>query len=324
MHKTRRWLCLVMGFATLAPAAPVLAQSGRDAQLTLVVSYPPGGLTDYFARLMAPKLSESLGMPVVIDNRPGANGAIGTAAVARAKPDGHTITLVPASTLTTNQWLMNDLGYDPIKDLTPLGITLIVPNALAIHPSVPAQNFQELLDLMRSKPGSLNYASVGIGSSGHLNGEMLKRMVKVDIVHVAYKGAGPALQDLVAGQVQMMFDNLPTLLPMIQAGKIRAMAVTSARPSPALPDVPPIAKYLPGYDSTPWFGFVGPPGMSKEMVDTLNASLVKAANAPDIVAALKERGGEIVSGTPDEMAKTIRTESAEMGQLIKDAHISLQ
>ncbi len=323
MHKIRTLFGSLLAFAVLACAAPVWAQTGRDAQMMLVVSYPPGGLSDYFARLMQPKLAEALGMPVVIDNKPGANGAIGTAAVARAKPDGSTISLLPASVLTTNPWLMKDLGYDPQKDVTPLGVSLVVPNVLVVNPSVPAKNLPELLALMKAQPGKVNYASVGAGSSTHLNGEMLRRLGGVDIVHVAYKGAGPALQDVVAGNVQMMFDNLPAVLPLVQSGKLRAIAVTSTKPSPALPDVPPVAQFLPGFEATPWFGFIAPANTPPDVVAKLNAAIVKAARSPDIVEALKVRGGETVAGTPEEMAKLVKAESDQMRQLIKDAGITL-
>ena len=323
MLKTKRLLASLMTLVLAAVAGPAFAQSGRDAQINLVVSYAPGGLSDYFARLMAPKLSESLGMPVIVDNKPGANGAIGTAAVARAKPDGTTISLLPASVLTTNPWLMKDLGYDPQKDVTPLGISLIVPNVLVVNPSVPAKTLPELLALMKAQPGKINYASVGAGSSTHLNGEMLRRLAGVDIVHVAYKGAGPALQDVVAGNVQMMFDNLPAVLPLIQSGKLRAIAVTSAKASPALPGVPPVGQFLPGFEATPWFGFIGPMNMPADLVAKFNAAIVKAARSPDIVEALKVRGGETIAGTPEEMAKLVRSESDQMRQLIKDADITL-
>lgn len=323
MLETKRLLASLLALVLVTMAGSAFAQAGRDAQINLVVSYPPGGLSDYFARLMAPKLSESLGMPVIVDNKPGANGAIGTSAVARAKPDGTTISLLPASVLTTNPWLMKDLGYDPRKDVTPLGISLIVPNVLVVNPSVPAKTVPELLALMKAQPGKINYASVGAGSSTHLNGEMLRRLAGVDIVHVAYKGAGPALQDVVAGNVQMMFDNLPAVLPLVQSGKLRAIAVTSAKASPALPGVPPMSQFLPGFEATPWFGFIGPMNMPADLVAKFNAAIVKAARSPDIVEALKVRGGETIAGTPEEMAKLIRSEGDQMRQLVKDAGITL-
>ncbi len=243
--------------------------------------------------------------------------------IVNGKPDGTTISLLPASVLTTNPWLMKDLGYDPQKDVTPLGISLIVPNVLVVNPSVPAKTLPELLALMKAQPGKINYASVGAGSSTHLNGEMLRRLAGVDIVHVAYKGAGPALQDVVAGNVQMMFDNLPAVLPLIQSGKLRAIAVTSAKASPALPGVPPVGQFLPGFEATPWFGFIGPMNMPADLVAKFNAAIVKAARSPDIVEALKVRGGETIAGTPEEMAKLVRSESDQMRQLIKDADITL-
>lgn len=323
MLKTKDVLASLLTLALIAASVPAVAQAGRESQMNLVVSYPPGGLSDYFARLMAPKLSETLGVSVIVDNKPGANGSIGTAAVARARPDGTTISLLPASVLTTNPWLMKDLGYDPTKDVTPLGISLIVPNVLVVHPSVPARTLPELLALMKAQPGKINYASVGAGSSTHLNGEMLKRMAGVDIVHVAYKGAGPALQDLVAGNVQMMFDNLPAVLPLVQSGKLRAIAVTSAKAALALPDVPPVGQFLPGFEATPWFGFIGPANMPADLVARLNAAIVKAARSPDITETMKGRGGETVAGTPEEMARTIKTEGEQMRRLIADAGITL-
>ena len=325
MLKTKRWLASLLTLALAAVALPLAAQPfPGTAPLTIVVPYPPGGLSDYFARLVGAKMAESLGVTVLVDNRPGANGSIGTAAVARAKPDGHTIAFVPASTLTTNQWLMKDMGFDPGKDLTPLTLALVVPNVLVVGPSFPAKDFAELLDMARAKPGSVNYGSVGVGSSPHLQGEMLKRMAKIDIVHVAYKGAGPALQDLAAGQVQMMFDNLPSVLPLIQSGKLRALAVTSVKPAPILHDVPPIGKFLPGFEATPWFGFVGPGNLPKDITAKLVEHLTRAVKSPDIVKALEARGGEIVTDTPEAFGKLIKSEGEQMRDLIKEANISLQ
>lgn len=325
MRRIRNLLASLLTLVLLGLAGSAAAQQfPGNGPLTIVVSYPPGGLSDYFARLVGAKLAESLGITVLVENKPGANGSIGTAFVARAKPDGHTISFLPASTVTTNQWLMKDMGFDPLKDLTPLTLALVVPNVLVVPPGSPAKNFSELLEMAKAKPGTINFGSVGVGSSPHLQGEMLKRLAKIDIVHVAYKGAGPALQDLMAGQVQMMFDNLPSVLPMIQSGKLRALAVTSATPAPLLPDVPPIAKFLPGFEATPWFGFVGPANLPKEIVAKLHEHLVRAVKSEDIVKALQARGGEVVTSSPEELGKLMRTESEQMHQLIKDANISLQ
>ena len=325
MHKTTGWLVGLLAFVLTGLAVPLAAQTpAGGAPLTIVVSYPPGGLSDYFARLVGAKLAESLGTTVLVENKPGANGSIGTAFVSRAKPDGQTITFLPASTVTTNQWLMKDMGFDPLKELSPITLALVVPNVLVVTPSFPAKDFAELLAMAKAKPGTINFASVGVGSSPHLQGEMLKRMANIDIVHVAYKGAGPALQDLMGGQVQMMFDNLPSVLPMIQSGKLRALAVTSAKPAPLLPDVPPIASFLPGFEATPWFAFVGPANLPKEIVAKLHEHLVRAVKSDDIVKALQARGGEIVTSTPEELGALMKKESGQMGQLIKEANISLQ
>ena len=330
MRRIRRLLAsplasvLTLALLVGATASASAQQFPGSNPLTIVVSYPPGGLSDYFARLAGSRLAESLGVTVLVENKPGANGAIGTTFVARAKPDGHTISFLPASTVTTNQWLMKDMGFDPLKDLTPLTLALVVPNVLVVPPTSPVKSFAELLEVAKAKPGTINFASVGVGSSPHLQGEMLKRLAKIDIVHVAYKGAGPALQDLMAGQVQMMFDNLPSVLPMIQAGKLRALAVTSATPAPLLPDVPPVATFLPGFEATPWFGFVGPASMPKDVVAKLHEHLVRAVTSEGVVKALQARGGEIVTSTPEELAKLMRNESAQMRTLIVEAGISLQ
>lgn len=318
----RQWCSVFLALALLPVAPLAWAQKfPGNTPITLVVPYPPGGLSDFFARVLAPKLSGSLGVSVVVDNRPGANGSIGTASVARARPDGHTLSLVPASTVTTNQWIMKDMPFDPIRDLTPLALTLIVPNVLVVHPGVPANSVGELLDLIRSKPGDINFASVGVGSSGHLQAEMLMSMAKLKIVHVAYKGSGPALQDLAAGQVQMMFDNLPGAAPMIQSKQLRALAVTSAKPSPLLPDLPPLGQFLPGFESTPWFGIVGPAGIPQEIVTQLNDHIVRAVNSPEVVSAMEARGGEVVTSSADEFAKLMKNESERMRDLVKAANI---
>lgn len=319
-----RFAAHALALVAVMLSAPASAQFPGNAPISLVMPYPPGGLGDYFVRLVAPKLAESLGVSVVVDNKAGANGAIGAAAVAHAKPDGHTIIFVPASTLTTNKWLMKDLGYDASKDFTPLALVLEVPNVLVVNPSVPAKTLTELIELARSKPGTLNYATVGVGSSTHLQAEMLKRAAGIDLANITYRGAGPALQDLLAGQVHMMFDNMPNALPLIQAGKLRALAVTSARPSAALPDVPPIGSVLPGFEDLPWFGFLAPAGLPPGVAATLSKSLIQAVNSPDIVSALAARGGVIVSGGPDQLRAVMQADTEKVGDLIKSAGISAQ
>lgn len=312
------------GLALLAIAGPARAQFPGSAPITLVMPYPPGGLGDYLARLVAKKLSEQAGVSVVVENKPGANGAIGAAVVAKARPDGHTLLCVPASTLTTNPWLMKDAGYDPLKDFTPLARVIEFPNVLVVNPDFPAKTVQELIEVARRKPGSVNYGSVGMGSSTHLQAEMFKRAAGIDIVNITYKGSSPALQDLMAGQVQMMFDNLPSAFPLLQAGKLRALAVTSAQPSAVLPGVPTVASVLPGFVEVTWWAILGPAGMPADTAAKLSESLLRIAREPDFVKALTERGGVIVAGGPDDLRMAIRTEVEKTGKPIKELGISAQ
>jgi tripartite-type tricarboxylate transporter receptor subunit TctC len=312
------------GLALVAIAGRAHAQFPGDATISLVMPYPPGGLGDYLARVVAKKLSEQLGVSVVVENKPGANGAIGAAVVAKAKPDGHTLLCVPASTLTTNPWLMKDVGYDPVKDFTPLARLIEFPNVLMVNPDFPAKTVQELIEIARRKPGSVNYGSVGVGSSTHLQAEMFKRAAGIDIVNITYRGSAPALQDLAAGQVQMMFDNLPSAFPLISGGKVRALAVTGAEPSPVLPGVPTVASVLPGFVEVTWWAILGPAGMPADVASKLSNGLLKIAREPDFIKAMTERGGVIVAGGPDDLAKAIRTEAEKTGKLIKQLGITTQ
>lgn len=312
------------GLAAAAIAGPACAQFPGGGAISLVMPYPPGGLGDYLARLVAKDLAGQLGVSVVVENKPGANGAIGAAAVAKARPDGYTLLCVPASTLTTNPALMKDVGYDPVRDFRPLARIIEFPNVLMVNPEFPAKTVEELIDVARRKPGSVNYGSVGVGSSTHLQAEMFKRAAGIDIVNITYKGSSPALQDLVAGQVQMMFDNLPSAFPLIGSGKVRALAVTGAQPSPVLPGVPTVASVLPGFVEVTWWAILGPAGMPADIAARLSEALQKTAREPGFVKAMTERGGVIVAGGPDELEKAIRTESEKTGKLIRELGITVQ
>ena len=312
------------GLALLGAAGPAHAQFPGSGNISLVMPYPPGGLGDYLARLVAKKLGEELGVSVVVENKPGANGAIGAAVVAKSKPDGHTLLCVPASTLTSNPWLMKNVGYDPLKDFTPLARLIEFPNVLMVTPDFPAKTVQELIDVARHKPGSVNYGSVGVGSSTHLQAEMFKRAAGIDVVNITYKGSAPALQDLMAGQVQMMFDNLPSAFPLISGGKVRALAVTGARSSPVLPDVPTVASVLPGFVEVTWWAILGPAGLPADVAGKLSDSLQKITKEPDFVKLMTERGGVIVSGGPDDLRGAIQSEGEKTGKLITDLGITAQ
>ena len=305
-------------------AGPHAARAQRGEAMALVMPYPPGGLGDTLARLVARKLGEQLGVSVVVENKPGANGAIGAALVARARSDGQTLLCVPASTLTTNPWLMKDVGYDPLKDFTPLARLIEFPNVLMVNPDFPAKTVQELIAVARQKPGTVNYGSVGVGSSTHLQAEMFKRAAGIDIVNVTYRGSAPALQDLVAGQVQMMFDNLPSAFPLISGGKLRALAVTGAAPSPVLPGVPTVASVLPGFVEVTWWAILGPAGLPTDVAARLGEALQTVARDPEFVKLMAERGGVIVAGGPADLASAIRTETEKTGRLIRELGLSAQ
>ena len=318
----RRLLAGLGGLGALAIAIPGGAQTG--APITVVIPYPPGGIGDFLTRLVARKLSEQLGVPTVVENKPGANGAIGAAFVANARPDGHTLVCVPASTLTTNLWIMKSLGYDPFRDFTPLSRVLEFPNVLMVNPEFPAKTVQELIDIARRKPGSVNYGSVGMGSSTHLQAEMFKRATGTDIVNITYKGSAPALQDLVAGQVQVMFDNLPSAFPLVKAGKLRALAVTGAERSPVLPEVPTVAATVPGFVEVTWWAVLAPAGLPPDVAKKLSDALQKIAKDPDFFRPLVERGGVVVADGPEKLRAAIRAEAEKTGALIKELGITAQ
>jgi tripartite-type tricarboxylate transporter receptor subunit TctC len=308
--------CLAAG-QSVAQQFPVAGQP-----ITIVNPYPPGGLGDILSRLMAPKMQESLGVPVLVENKPGANGGIGTGLVARSKPDGHTVAIVPMSTVTINPWLYKDLQYQA-KDLTPVMLAISLPNVLVVNPAVPANNLKELLDLMRKEPGKLNYASMGNGSSGHLLAELFRMSAGAQVTHIPYKGSGPAMQDLLAGNVQMMFENLPNALPNIKAGKLRALGVTSLTPSPQAPDIPPIASVIPGFEATIWIGYVAPAGMPRDTLARLNEHMVRAIRSPDVSKPMEERGATVVASTPEQFNGVVTGDLDRWGKVIREAGVKI-
>jgi tripartite-type tricarboxylate transporter receptor subunit TctC len=310
------------GLALLAAMASARAQT--QGSVNMVIPYPPGGIGDALARLVARKMSDLIGQSVVVENKAGANGAIGAAVVANAKPDGNTLLCLPASTLTSNPWLMKNVGYDSLNSFTPLSRLIEFPNVLMVNPDFPAKTVQELIEIARKKPGSVNYGSVGTGSSTHLQAEMFRRAAGIDIVNITYKGSAPSMQDLMAGQIQMAFDNLPSAFPLISAGKLRALAVTGAQPSPVLPGVPTIASVLPGFVEVTWWGILGPAGMPADLVTRLSGTLQRIAKDPEFVKIMTDRGGVIVGGTPDDLRATIKAESEKTGKLIKELGITAQ
>ena len=317
---------LRIGLAALtmiAASATVHAQAGfPNKPITLSVGFAPGGGTDITARLLARKLAEQLGQPVNVDNKPGAGGNIAAEQAARANPDGYFIHLTNIGALTVSPHTTKKLGYDPRKDFTPLSMAVQFPNVLVVHPSQPIRNVEEYAKAARAKAGALAYGTSGISSTGHLSGALFESIAKVDLVHVPYKGGGPAMTDLLGGQVPSVFASAPTAVSQIKAGKIRALAVTGPRRSDSLPDVPTIAETFPGYDVTNWYAFVAPPGMSRELAERWNREIITALNDPKVREQIKEHGMEAVPSTQKELQDKILREYVLWEKIVKQAGIT--
>ena len=289
--------------------AGLAAAQYPDKQVRIIVPYPPAGTTDILARLIANKLTERLKQPFVVENRPGAGGAIGSVAVAKSPADGYTLLMGTVNSHGINTALFKTLPYDAIKDFYPVTIVGSTPNVLAVHPAVPAKNLAELIALAKAKPGSLNFGSTSQGGSPHMSGELLKAMAGVDITHIPYKGAGPMLIDLIGGQVQMGFDNLPSSIGHIRSGKIRPIAVTTLRRFPGAPEIPTMDESgLKGYEVSAWFGLLAPAGTPKAVVDSLYSNVAAILKQPGMDKQLLDLGAEPGGNTPEAYAKLIATD----------------
>jgi len=296
------------------------AQAFPARPITIIVPYQPGGTNDIIARTLTPKLSEALGQTVVVENKPGAGGNLGAALVAKSKPDGHTLLMAPVGVLAINKWIYKNMGFDADKEIVPIVNTGSVPNMLLVNNSVPVASVKDLVALAKAKPNAVNFASMGTGTTGHLCGEMFKMAVGVQATHVPYKGSAPALQDLLAGQVQIMFDNLPTALPRAKNGQLKGLAVTSLRRSPLAPEIPTMDEAgVPGYEATAWFGVVGPAGIPKLVIDRLNAEFVKALRDPQNAQKLEAQGLAIIADTPEHFAAYIASESQKWRTVVVDS-----
>jgi tripartite-type tricarboxylate transporter receptor subunit TctC len=285
-----------------------------------VVPFPPGGPLDISARLIGSRLSDAFGQPVLVDNRPGAGGSVGARLVARATGDGYTLLMGALSTHAVNPYLYADVGYDPVRDFTPVTLVANVPNVLVVHPSLKVDSVKALVALARARPGALAFASGGNGSGGHLAGELLKSAAKLDLVHVPYKGAAPALADLVGGQVPMMFDNLASALPQVRAGKVRALAVTTASRSAFLPDLPTMQEAgVAGFDISTWFGVFAPGALPAPVLDRLHREIVRILQVPEVRERLASFGSEPVGNTPAQFAAFIQAEQARYARIVRDS-----
>jgi tripartite-type tricarboxylate transporter receptor subunit TctC len=307
--------------AVLAQIA--FAQSGYPTRtITMVVGFAPGGGTDTVARIVAKKVGEAVGQTVIVENKAGAGGTVAVHQVAKSAPDGYTIVLANVGSLTVAPYLIAKLPYDPLRDLAPITMAVEFPNVLVVQPSMPAKTLAEFVQLAKASPGKIGYGSSGIGGIGHLAGALLGIVADIDIVHVPYKGGGPAMQDLLGGQIPAMIATPPTALPHVKAGKIRALATTGAARAALMPDVPTVAESgYPGYEATNWYAYLAPAGTPKDVLARLERELVQALHAPDVREQLDRQGMEAKPGTPEELTKTMERELATWGKVVKAAKI---
>ena len=317
----RTFLHLAAGAAALPAVSRIAsAQAYPTRPVRLVVGFPPGGITDIVGRLVGQWLSEQLGQPFIIENRPGAAGNIGTETVVTAAPDGHTL-LVVAPANTVNATLYDKLNFNFIRDIAPVAAILRVPNVMEVHPAFPAKSVSEFIAHAKANPGKINMASGGNGSSQHVSGELFKMMTGAPMVHVPYRGSTPALTDLVGGQVQVMFDTMPSSIELIRAGKLRALAVTTAARSEALPGIPSIGEFVPGYEASAMSGIGAPKNTPSDIVDKLNKAINAALAVPANKARLGDLGGTVIAGTPRDFGKLIAEETDKWARVIQVAGI---
>lgn len=313
---------ILCSLSVVLAAPAVAASSFPDRPVKLVVPYAPGGTLDIFARVLAEGAAPLLGQPVVVENRPGAGGTIGGSAVARSAPDGYTLYVTDLAPLVISRVLFKNLDYDPVTDLAPVTLGTVSSLAVVVHPSVPANNLQELVELARSKPGTLNFSSAGNGSILHGAGELFKLQSKLDIVHVPYKGGAPAVQAVAAGEVQLGFLALPTTLPLREAGKMRLLAVTQPERSRLAPELPTIAESgFPDYEVTVWQGILAPKGTPADVITTLNKAFREALAKPEVKGRLEKQGFDIVTTTPEEFGAYIKKEAEKWEGVVKEAGI---
>ena len=305
-------------------AQPAWSQSGGypERPIRFIAANAPGGGLDITARAIAPKLSAALGQQVIVDNRAGAAGSIASDIVAKSTPDGYTIMVASLGGLAVNTNLYKGLTYHPLRDFAPITWATSGSNVLVVHPSVPAKSVQELVALAKAQPGKLSYGSSGAGNAGHLAGELFSGMAGIKMVHIPYKGGAPAMIDLLAGQIQLIFSSAPTAVPQVKAGKIRGLAVTTARRSVILPELPTIAEAgLPGFEADNWYGVVTTMKTPRAVIDRLNAEIVRALHAADVKQALLTQGLEVRTSTPQEFGAYMKSEFEKWAKVIKDAGI---
>ncbi|TQN07895.1 tripartite-type tricarboxylate transporter receptor subunit TctC [Acidovorax temperans] len=328
-HATRRFAlgsiasAVVLG-AGLLGGTSALAQAYPTKPVTIIMPFAAGGTTDILARIIGQALTAELGQSVVVDNRAGAGGNIGGQAAAKAAPDGHTLFMGTVGTHAINASLYKKMPFDPVKDFAPLTRVANVPNLLVANPAQPYKSVKDLIAYAKANPGKVNFGSSGNGSSIHLSGELFKSLAKVDMQHVPYKGSAPAVTDLMGNQIGIMFDNMPSAIQHVRSGSLVPLAVTTAKRSPELPNVPTIAEAgVPGYEATSWFGMFAPAGTPAPVLAKLNAAIVKVLAQPDVKKKINEQGAEVYSETPEQFAAFIQAESVKWGKVVKESGASL-
>src|SRR5436190_589190 len=323
IHSMNRFW-IVIGAALAIAAGPVAAQTYPSKPIRLVAPFPPGGSIDVVGRLLAAKLSESLGQQIVVDNRSGASGILGTEAVMNAAPDGYTI-LINTIPFVTNHCLMPRVPYDPLRDFAQISLVASSPAFVTVHPSVPAHSIKELIALAKSKPGQLNYSAAGVGTNPHIAGELFNLLAGVDIVAVQYKGGGPADTAVLAGEVAATFGNVSQQTAYVKAGRLRALAVTSAKRIAAMPELPTVAEAgVPGYEFETWFVVAAPKGTPRPIVDTLNSHIRKVMTPPDQVKAYEERGVTVIASSPEDAVAHLEKEQKKWGRVIRERGIKAE
>jgi tripartite-type tricarboxylate transporter receptor subunit TctC len=306
-------------------SAQLFAQPYPTKPIRVVVTYPPGGSTDVVARLLGFKLTDLLGQQVVIDNRGGAGGIIGTDIVAHAAPDGYTLLFGTSAGLSINPLLHKKLPYDVQRDFAPVSLVVVNPQVLVAYPGLPANTVSELIKLARARPGQINYASPGVGSPNHMGMELLKSMTHIDLVHVPYKGGGPAMTDLLSGQVSLLFNSIPSVLPQMKTGKLKALAVGSAQRSPAIPDVPTVSESgVPGFEYATWYGVFAPASTPNAIISRVNQAIVSALKNPELAQQLAVQGSEPKPTTSEALARFVRDEHERWARVVKATGIKVQ
>ncbi|MBI2289979.1 MAG: tripartite tricarboxylate transporter substrate binding protein [Betaproteobacteria bacterium] len=314
------------GCIALAAAGQVLAADAYPSKpIRIIVAYTPAGTTDILARIIGQKMTESWGQPVIVENRPGAAGNIGTELAAKSTPDGYTLLMGTSGTHGINVNLYRNLSWHSLRSFAPISLVAMVPNIMVVNNAVPVKNVKELIAYAKANRGKINYGSPGYGSTAHLSMELFKSMTGTDLVHIPYKGSAGVLADVMGGQISVTIDNMPVYLPQVKAGKIRALAVSPAKRSPAAPDLPTIAESgVPGYDSGAWFGLLAPAGTPKAIVDRLSIETVRILRLADVSGRISELGAEPAGGTPEQFSALIKSEIAKWAKVIKEAKVELQ